>query len=94
MILVNSMSQEWNLQTYDSWKDEDESPEGYDGKTPLPPCRIDHDAKAELLGEFCRGVHQDPTKFLAKFDENRIEEDIHDDSSCRDLETELAVKSV
>jgi len=94
MIFVKSMSQEWNLQTYDSWEDVDESPEGYNDKTPLPPCGIDHDAKAELLGEFCRGVQQDPTKFLANFDENRMKEDIHDDFSCRDLETELAVKSV
>ena len=91
---VSEFEEEWNLQTYDSWEDVDESPEGYDDKTPLPPCRIDHDAKAKLLRNFCRGVQQDPTKFLANFDENRIGERVHDDSSCPNLETDLAVKSV
>ena len=93
MIFVNSIAQEWNLQTYDSWEDVDESPEGYDDNARLPPCRIDHDVKAELVGNFCREVQQDPTKFLSNFDENRIEEK-NDDSSLRDLETDLAVKSV
>ena len=91
---VSEFEEEWNLQTYDSWEDVDESLEGYDDKTPLPPCRIDHDAKAKLLRNFCRGVQQDPTKFLANFDENRIGERVHDDSSCPNLETDLAVKSV
>ena len=93
MIFVNSIAQELNLQTYDSWEDVDESPEGYDDNAPLPPCRIDHDVKAELVGNFCREVQQDPTKFLANFDENRIEEK-NDDSSLRDLETDLAFQSV
>ena len=92
-INVSEFEAEWNLQTYDSWEDVDESPEGYDDKTPLPPCRLDHDKKAKLLHNFCRGVQEDPTNFLANFDENRIQARVHDDSSCLDLETDLAVKS-
>ena len=91
---MNSMSQDWNLQTYDSWEDVDDSPEGYGDKTPLPPCRIDHETKAVQMGNFCHAVQQDPTKFLANFDKNRIEEEIHDASLYHDLEKDLAMKSV
>ena len=91
---VSELEDDWSLQTYDSWEDVNESPEGYDDKTPLPPCRIDHETKAVQMGNFWHAVQQDPTKFLANFDKNRIEEEIHDASFYHDLERDFAVKSV